>query len=165
MTTAKASKSIVNRSHLGTLQVLAWTGDPEAGQDLPCLIAYSLGDGAGGAEAGEEAVLAMIEALGLTVGGGLKDCTRVNNTRITLLVEGGQAALTTPYLSGQCPVPPEWLHAVEERGHAYFIIASRPWPEAAPGQPVTEEALRSYVGDEQTLATAAHALLPVSTLR
>ncbi|MFI9581219.1 DUF5949 family protein [Streptomyces sp. NPDC052236] len=165
MTTANASKSIVNRSHLGTLSVLAWTGDPEEGQDLPCLVAYSLGDGSGGAEAGEEAILAMIEELRLTVGGGLTDWTRANNSRIKLIVEAGQAAITMPYLSGQCPVPPEWLYAVEERGHAYFLLASRPWPEAAPGKPVTEDALRSYIGDEKTLATAAHVLLPVSKLR
>jgi hypothetical protein len=165
MTTAEASENIVDRRQLGTLSVLAWTGGPDEGHDMPYLIAYSLGDGPAGAEAGEKAILAMIEEMGLTVGAGLIDHTCVDNSRIKLLVEGGHAVLTMPQLSAQCPAPPEWLRAVEERGHAYFMVASRPWPQAAPGERVTEEVLQSFLDDEQMLLTAAHVLLPVSQLR
>jgi Family of unknown function (DUF5949) len=165
MTTAHTSKSTVQRGHLGTLSVLAWTGDPEEGHDTPYLIAYSLGDGAAGAEAGEAAVLTMIGELGLTPGGGLADVTGVNNSPIRLLVEGGQAVLSMPYLNVQCPVPKEWLSAADGRGHVHFMIASRPWPEAAPGRPVTEDMLQAFLGDEDTLTSAAHVLLPVGRLR
>ncbi|MET7618279.1 DUF5949 family protein [Streptomyces sp. NPDC005408] len=165
MTTASTSKNSVVRSHLGTLSVLAWTGDPEEGNDMPYLIAYSLGNGKEGAEAGEAAVLAVIDELGLTVGGGLYDATRANNSPIRLLVEGGKAVVNMPYLTAQCAAPQEWLSAVEQRGHAHFMVASRPWPEAVPGKPVTEEMLQAFLGDEDTLTSAAHILLPVSKLR
>ncbi|TQK52197.1 hypothetical protein FBY35_2624 [Streptomyces sp. SLBN-118] len=165
MTTASPSQNTVQRSHLGTLSVLAWTGDPEEGHDMPYLIAYSLGDGAAGAEAGEAALLAVIDELGLTPGGGLYDATVANNSPIRLLVEGGHAVLNMPYLSVQCRAPQEWLTAAEQRGHAHFMVASRPWPEAVPGRPVTEEMLQAFLGDQDTLTSAAHILLPVSRLR
>jgi hypothetical protein len=165
MTTANSSKNAVRRSQLGTLSVLAWIGDPDEGHDMPYLLAYSLGDGADGAQAGEAAVLAVIEEVGLSAGGDMADKTRSPSSPIRLLVEGGRAVLNMPYLSAQCPAPPEWLRAAEERGHAHLLIASRPWPDAVPGRPVTEEALQSFLGDERTLTTAAHVLLPVSQLR
>ncbi|MEV6395125.1 DUF5949 family protein [Streptomyces sp. NPDC051907] len=164
MTTASA-KNPLQRGQLGTISVLAWTGDPEAGHNTPYLIAYSLGDGPDGAEAGEQAVLTLIEEVGLAVGGQMADLTKSSASRITLLVEGGQAVLNMPQLSAQCPVPPEWLAAVQERGHAHFIIASRPWPEAVPGEPVTEEELQAFLGDQETLLSSAHVLVAVSQLR
>lgn len=165
MTTVGSSKNTIKRSQLGTLSVLAWTGDPDEGHDMPYLLAYSLGDGSDGAEAGEAAVLAVIQEIGLSVGDGMAHTTRSPSSPIRLLVEAGQAVLTMPYLSAQCPAPPEWLRAAEARGHVHFLIASRPWPEAAPGEPISEEELQSFLGDEQTLTTAAHVLLPVSKLR
>lgn len=164
MTTASHSSTTVERSHLGTLSALAWTGDPDEGHDTPYLIAYSLGDGSAGAEAGEKAALALIKELGLAPGDRLHDLTRANSP-IRLLVEAGQAVLTMPHLVAQCPAPPEWLRAVEQRGAVHFMVASRPWPEAAPGRPVTEEVLQNYLGDGATLTSAAHALLPVNQLR
>jgi len=165
MTTANSAKSTIQRSQLGTLSVLAWTGDPEDGHDMPYLLAYSLGDGSDGAEACEAAVLAVIAEAGLKIGGRITDATGATSTPIKLLVQGGHAVLNMPYLSAQCPAPPEWLSATEERGHVHFMIASRPWAEAVPGEPVTEEALQAFLGDEATLTTSAHVLLPVSQLR
>ncbi|MFF7201706.1 MULTISPECIES: DUF5949 family protein [unclassified Streptomyces] len=166
MTTANTAKNPAQRRELGTLSVLAWTGDPEAGHDMPYLLAYSLGDGAEGPEAGEKAALEMIGELGLKTGGGMTDATQASvNSPIRLLVEGGQAVLTLPGLNAQCTVPKEWLTAAEGRGHVHFMIASRPWAEAAPGRPVTEEMMQAFLGDEQTLLTAAHVLLPVGQLR
>jgi hypothetical protein len=150
---------------LGTLSALAWTGDPDEGHDMPYLLVYSLGDGSDGPEAGEAAVPAVIEEVGLSVGRDPAVSTRSPNSPIRLPIEGGQAVLTMPYLSAQCPAPPEWLRAAQKRGHVHFLIAGRPWPEAAPGKPVTEERLQAFLGDEQTLTTAAHVLLPVSRLR
>jgi hypothetical protein len=165
MTTANPPKNTVERAHLGTLSVLAWTGDPEAGHDMPYLLVYSLGDGGAGPEGARAAVLGMIEESGLAAGA-LADTTPASvNSPVRLLVEGGQAVLNMPYLSAQCPVPPEWLDAVEARGHAHLIVTPRVWPEAAPGRPVTEEVLRSFIGDEETLGGAAHVLLRVSRLR
>ncbi|MFI1398401.1 DUF5949 family protein [Streptomyces sp. NPDC020681] len=165
MTTASSSKNTVQRGQLGTISVLAWTGDPEAGHDMPYLLAYSLGDGTHGLEAGEAAVRAMIEELGLSAGDGA-DATQASfNSPVRVLVEAEQAVLTLPHLKAQCPAPREWLAAVESRGHVHFIIATRPWPQAAPGRPVTEDMLQAFLGDEQTLITAAHVLLPVTKLR
>ncbi|MGW4029947.1 DUF5949 family protein [Streptomyces sp. NPDC004838] len=165
MTTAHSTKNTVQRSHLGTLSVLAWTGDPEAGHDMPYLLLYSLGDGNGGTEAGEAALLGLIDACGLKRGD-LSDATPASvNSPIRLLVEGGQAVLNMPYVSAQCPAPQEWLAATEGRGHAHLIVASRPWPEAVPGKPVSEETLQAFLGDEETLMGAAHVLLRVSRLR
>lgn len=88
MTTANTAKNPALRRELGTLSVLAWTGDPEAGHDMPYLLAYSLGDGAEGPEAGEKAALEMIGELGLKTGGGMTDATRASfNLPIRLLVE------------------------------------------------------------------------------
>ncbi|MFK4691906.1 DUF5949 family protein [Streptomyces pristinaespiralis] len=165
MTTANTPRSAVNRSRLGTLSLLAWTGDPAQGHDTPYLLTYSLGDGVDGPAAGEEAALAMITELGLTVGDEMHDHTHDGSHPIQLLVEGGQAVVNMPYLKAQCPAPPEWLAAADRRGHVHFMIASRPWPEGRPGEPVSDEAFQSFLGDETTLVSSAHVLLPVSRLR
>ncbi|MEV6649267.1 DUF5949 family protein [Streptomyces sp. NPDC051219] len=165
MTSTQTAASGVQRGHLGTLLLLTWIGDPVEGQNVPYLLAFSLGDGTDGPEAGEAAVRALIEECGMSVGGGLLDGSRVPGLPIKLLVEGGQAALNMPYLKAQCPVPPEWLRSAKEHGEVYFLLASRPWPEATPGEPVSEEMLKAFVGDEETLTTAGHCLLPVTRLR
>ncbi|MEW1544925.1 DUF5949 family protein [Streptomyces tsukubensis] len=163
--TATSAKNSVDRSHLGTLSVLAWTGDPEAGHDMPYLLVYSLGDGAGSAEEGEAALLGMIADCGAKAGD-MSDATSASvNSPVRLLVEAGQAVLNMPHLSAQCPAPPEWLAAADGRGHAHVIIASRPWPEAKPGEQITEESLQTYLGDEETLLSSAHILVRVSQLR
>ncbi|MFH8614096.1 DUF5949 family protein [Streptomyces sp. NPDC017979] len=165
MSTANSTKNTVRRSHLGTLSVLAWTGDPDAGHDMPYLLVYSLGDGDGNDEERTAAVLGMIDECGLKVGD-MTDATPSSvNSPIRLLVEGGQAVLNMPYLSAQCPAPEEWLAAADGRGHAHLIVASRPWPEATPGQPVTEETLQAFLGTEEALLSSAHVLLRVSELR
>ncbi|GGZ18040.1 hypothetical protein GCM10010387_08060 [Streptomyces inusitatus] len=166
MTLANSAKNTVQRGHLGTVSMLAWTGDPDAGHDMPYLLVYSLGDGDGGPEAGVTALEGLIRQGGLAVDGTLTDATPTSfNSPIRLLVQGGRAVLNMPGLSAQCPAPVEWLAAAESRGHAHLLISTRPWPEATPGEPLTEELLQSYVGDEGTLLAAAHALLPVSRLR
>ncbi len=166
MTTANSTRDTVQQGQLGTLSVLPWTGDPEAGHDTPYLLVYSLGDGTDGPEAGEAAALGLIEKVGLKTGGGMADATQASfSSPIRLLVEGGSAVLTMPAVSAQCPAPAEWLAAAEARQSVHLIIASRPWTEAVPGRPVTEEMLQNYLGDEQTLLTAGHVLVPVSRLR
>ncbi|MFI1013853.1 DUF5949 family protein [Streptomyces sp. NPDC020965] len=166
MSTANPTRNPVQRTHLGTLSVLAWTGDPEAGHDMPYLLVYSLGDGEAGPEAGETAMVAMIEDIGLKVGADMTDATAASSASpIKLLVEGGQAVLSLPYLSAQCPAPDEWLTAAEQRGHAHLIVAGRPWPDATPGEPVSEEILQAFLGDQENLMACGHALLPVSRLR
>ncbi|MFF8842667.1 DUF5949 family protein [Streptomyces sp. NPDC015127] len=165
MTTANTPKTTVGRGDLGTLALLAWTGAPDRGQDTPYLVAYSLGDGPGGAEAAGRAAQAMIEELGLTTGDILNDFTGESVSPIQLLVQAGQAAVTMPYMNAQYPAPAEWLAAAEKRGQVYFMIAGRAWPEAKPGEPVTEEVLQAFLGDEAMLMATAHVLLPVSQPR
>jgi hypothetical protein len=70
-----------------------------------------------------------------------------------------------PYLNAQCMAPPEWLEAVGERGYAYFLFATRAWPVAQPGEPVAPEDLTAFAGDEETLLSASHVLLPARRLR
>lgn len=154
------------QSRLGTLAVIPWAGEnPEDGADLAFLMAYSLGDGVEGPESGREAALAVAAEIGLPVGGMILDIARAPKVSVKVLVEGGQAVLTMPYLHVASPVPEEWTAAARERGAVYVILASRPWPEATPGKPVTEEALRAFAGDEEVLLSSAHCLVPISTLR
>jgi hypothetical protein len=153
-------------SRLGTLVVIPWAGEHhEDGADMPFLMAYSLGDGVAGPEGTQKAVLEAAEEIGLPVGGMILDVAMAQKPPVKVLVEGGQAVLTMPYLHVNCPVPAQWTTAARARGAVYVILASRPWPQAAPGAALTEEQLRAFAADEEVLGTAAHCLVPVSTVR
>lgn len=165
MTTANSLTTAVDPAELGTLVLLAWTGDPDQGHDTPYLVAYSLGDGRGGPEAAGRALTALIGQLGLATGDVLHDRTGEGTFPVQLLIQAGQAVVTMPHMNAQCPAPAEWLAAAEQRGTVHFMIAARPWPEATPGQPLTEAVLQAFLGDEAVLADTAHVLLPVSRLR
>jgi hypothetical protein len=149
---------------MGTLVVMAWSGEAPGG-DMPYLLAYTLGDGPDGPEAASAAVARMLNDNGLPVGGDLVDGASKPGLPVGLLVEAGQAVVTMPHLNAQCTPPPEWLAAVGERGFAYFVFTTRPWPEAQPGKPVDPEALAAFAGAEETLDAAAHVVLPVRSLR
>ncbi|WNI16493.1 DUF5949 family protein [Actinacidiphila sp. ITFR-21] len=165
-TVASASSKSSLQSRLGTLVVIPWAGRySEDGGDMPFLMAYSLGDGSDGPAAGEAAVLAVAKELGLPVGGPILDVSQVPKAGVTVLVAGGKAVLTMPYLHAACPVPDQWTAAAAGRGAVYVILAARPWPEAAPGAEIGEEALRDFAGDPEVLGGAAHFLVPVSSLR
>ncbi|GGX54396.1 hypothetical protein GCM10010515_22060 [Streptomyces fructofermentans] len=143
---------------------MAWSGEHPDG-DMPYLLAYSLGDGENGPEGSAIAVGHLLRANGLSIGDTVTDATLQPSFPVGLLVQGEQAVVTMPRLNAQCPVPPEWLAAVGVRGHAYLLFTTRPWPEAAPGRPVSPEALAAFAGDEETLNASAHALLPARSLR
>ncbi|MFJ4921185.1 DUF5949 family protein [Streptomyces sp. NPDC088725] len=150
---------------LGTLSVIPWTTGASNGErGAPFLLAYSLGDGRNGPEAGEEAMRTVLSEIGLSPGGDVVDVANTPGVGITMLVEAGRAVLTMPYLNAQCPVPPEWEQDARETGQVYLLVATKPWADGTPGLPVSEDRLRAFVGDEATLATAAHALLPVRSL-
>jgi hypothetical protein len=151
---------------LGTLSVIPWTSDPtDSERNAPYLLAYSLGDGREGPEAGEETMRTVLGEIGLKPGGDLVDVSRAPGLGIKLLVEAGRAVLTMPYLNAQCPVPPEWERDAHGIGQVYFMVATRPWTSGTPGKPVTEDQLRAFIGDDDVLSTAAHCLLPVLSLR
>ncbi|WP_037911219.1 DUF5949 family protein [Actinacidiphila yeochonensis] len=153
------------QSRMGTLMVIPWAGADDDGVDMPFLMAYSLGDGPAGPEAGQEAVLAAAAEVGLPVGGAILDLAEAQRNDVRLLVEAGKAVLTMPYLKVTCPVPEQWTAAARARGSVYFILASRPWPGAVAGAPVSEEQLRAFASDESVLRTAAHVLVPVGSIR
>ncbi|MGW0120105.1 DUF5949 family protein [Streptomyces sp. NPDC003327] len=162
MTTSDVVSSARSVSPLGTLTVIPWSSEPSADSaGTPFLMAYSLGDGRDGPEAGQQALRAALEAMGLSVGDRLFDLEKDAGIKASLIVEGGTAVLTLPFLKVQCPVPDEWLAAARERGHVYFLCSVRPWAEGAPGEPVDEARLRAYVSDEEMLADCAHVLMPV----
>lgn len=153
-------------SRLGTLVVIPWAGaHEEDGDDMPFLMAYSLGDGADGPQGTQRAVLEAAEEIGLPVGGAILDVAGAQRPPVKVLVEGGKAVLDMPYLHANCPVPDQWTAAARARGSVYLILASRPWPQAAPGASLTEDDLRAFAGDPEVLGTAAHALVPVGSLR
>ncbi|MFF4348687.1 DUF5949 family protein [Streptomyces sp. NPDC001530] len=162
MTSTSSETRPFSAADLGTLAVIAWSGDAPDG-DMPYLLAYSLGEG--GPEASTVAVEQLLRTIGLPIGEGLVDGFTRPSLPIRLLVEAGQAMVSMPRLDAQCTAPPEWLAAVGERGFAYFIFTTRPWPEAEPGRPVEAEALAAFAGDEETLKRATHVLLPVRNLR
>ncbi|MFD5424925.1 DUF5949 family protein [Streptomyces sp. NPDC127084] len=171
MTSTFSAVSALCPAQLGTLVVIAWKGDhPDDERDMPFLLAYSLGDGEGGPDAAAVAARQLIEESGLPIGSeyvDVVDAVRDGEPSITLAIEDGgrTALLTMPHLSARCAVSTEWLTAVRGQGHVYFLFATRPWPKAAPGVPVSEGELRDFVGDEAVLSTAAHCLLPVRRLQ
>ncbi|MEU1026615.1 MULTISPECIES: DUF5949 family protein [unclassified Streptomyces] len=166
MTSTAGEQRPFQAADLGTLAVLAWSGEhPEDDKDMPFLLAYSLGDTEGGPEATARAMGVLLHDAGLPVGGPVVDGSQHPSLPVTLLVEGEQAVVTMPHLHAQCVVPPEWITAVQQRGHAYFMATTRAWPEARPGEPVDEKRLSGFVGAEETLLNAAHCLLPARSLR
>ncbi|MFI0241647.1 DUF5949 family protein [Streptomyces sp. NPDC016845] len=166
MTSTPTDAAPFRAADLGTVAVLAWSGESAEGEgDTPFLLAYSTGDSPAGPEAAETALRALLGNNGLTVGDAVHSGVRRPSFPVSLLVEAGQAVLTMPPLKAQCPAPPEWLAAAEEKGVAYLVCTTRPWPAAVPGQAVTEEELTAFAGDEATLTAAAHCLLPVRRIR
>ncbi|MEV0253074.1 DUF5949 family protein [Streptomyces sp. NPDC050732] len=166
MTSTSSEQRPFKETDLGTLAVLAWSGEhPEEEKDMPFLLAYSLGDAEGGPETTAEAMRTVLDEAGLPIGGPLLDGARNPSLPVSLLVEGDQAVVTMPHLNAQCVVPPEWLAAVKQRGHAYFLATTRAWPEAKPGEPVAEDSLREFAAAEETLLNATHCLLPARSLR
>jgi hypothetical protein len=156
----------IDRSLLGTLSVLAWIGDPSEGHDIPYLLAYTLGDGPGGRETGEEAASGLLGEIGLPIGDVVMDGTRSPATfPVRIVLADNQIALTLPGLNATCTAPDEWVAAANESGQAYFLFATRAWPEATPGQPVTAEMLQAFAGDEEVLTSSAHCVLAVQSLR
>ncbi|WP_330457916.1 DUF5949 family protein [Streptomyces sp. NBC_00820] len=163
--TSSEARPAVRAADLGTLVVLAWSGEAPDGTDMPYLLAYSLGDAAGGPEATAAAVRQLLAVNGLPVGGQLVDGTTKPSLPVTLLVEAGQAVVNMPQLVAQATAPPEWLAAVATRGYAYLVFTTRAWPEGAPGQAVEPAALAAFAGAEETLHAAAHVVLPARSLR
>ncbi|MCB5166359.1 DUF5949 family protein [Streptomyces bambusae] len=165
MTSTHTESAATRAARLGTLSVLAWIGDPDEGHDVPYLLAYTLGDGEGGPAAAEAAARELLEEIKLPIGDEVLDGTNSPNFPITVLVEGEQAALTMPGLNAKCSAPPEWISAADESGQVYFLFATRPWPEAVPGRPVTADMLQAFAGNEANLTSSAHIVLPVTKLR
>lgn len=151
---------------LGTLVVMPWSGEAADGGDMPYLLAYSLGDAPdGGAETTAAAIEHLLGDNGMPVGGNVVDGTERPSLPFTLLVQSGAAVLNMPGLNAQCVPPKEWLAAVAERGYAYLVFTTRPWPEAVPGKPVEADALTAFAGAADTLDAAAHIVLPARSLR
>lgn len=164
MSTNIATNASLQR-RMGTLVVIPWAGEHhQDGRDMPFLMAYSLGDGPDGPESGQEAALAVAEEVGLPVGGEILDGS-LGRIPVKVLVEGGKAVVSMPYLHAACPVPEQWTAAARDRGTVYFILATRPWPEASPGRALTEQALQNFAADPEVLGTAAHCLVPVTSLK
>ncbi|MEV6351653.1 DUF5949 family protein [Streptomyces hydrogenans] len=162
MTTPHVLSEARSVSPLGTLTVIPWSSEATADSaGTPFLMAYSLGDGRDGPEAGQQAMRAALESMGLSVGDRLFDLEKDAGISATLLVEAGTAVLTLPFLKVQCPVPAEWQTAARETGKVYFLCSVRPWGDGVPGKPMDEDLLRAFVSDEEMLAECAHVLLPV----
>lgn len=164
MTSAPTETRPFHPAGLGTLVVLAWSGEVPDG-DMPYLLAYPLGDGPDGPEGSAAAVEEVLRAGGLSAGGELVDGNTDPDLPVTLLVEDGTAVVRMPGFSAQCTPPRQWLEAVAERDFAYLVFTTRPWPEAEPGKPVDPEALAAFAGAEETLNEAAHIVLAPRTLR
>lgn len=162
-TNSASDASVLSR--LGTPVVIPWSGENrEDGRDAAFLMVYTLGDGVAGPAGSRAAVRAVAEEAGLPIGGEVADVARGPKAPVKLLVEGGKAVLTMPYLHLACPVPDEWTAAARARGSVHVILAGKPWPPAAPGRRITEADLRAFAGDEAVLTTAAHCRVPVGSL-
>ncbi|WEH38913.1 DUF5949 family protein [Streptomyces sp. NBC_01218] len=165
MTSPQTSTHPYSPAQLGTQIVIGWSGEnPESGRDAAFLLTYSLGDGQDGPHAGEAAMRTALERAGLQVGGGVANAAEQPGLQVKLLVQAGQAVLTLPHFTAQYPAPAEWLAAARDQAQVYCMFATRPWPEAVPGRPVTEDQLRAFAASPDTVATAAHCLMPVRSL-
>lgn len=165
MTSSQTATGTFTQAQLGTQILIGWSGRHTASEhDVAFLLTYSLGDGQDGPEAGEQAMRTALTRSGLRVGGDILDASEKPGLPVKLLVQAGQAVLTMPHFKAQYSVPPEWLAAAEAQGQVYGMFATRPWPAAVPGQPVSEELLRSFAADEEVIRTSAHCVLPVRTL-
>ncbi|ARP70289.1 hypothetical protein LK07_11410 [Streptomyces pluripotens] len=160
-----STTSEIRPADLGTLVVLAWSGEAPDGSDMPYLLAYSLGDAEGGPDATAAAVEQLLASNGLPVGGELVDGNAKPSLPVRLLVEAGQAVVQMPQLVAQADAPEEWLAAVADRGYAYLVFTTRAWPEGEPGKVVEPATLAAFAGAEETLNAAAHIVLPATSLR
>ncbi|MFF5423316.1 MULTISPECIES: DUF5949 family protein [unclassified Streptomyces] len=166
MTSSPAVSEARSVSPLGILSTVFWvTGPTEEKPAAPYVMVYSLGNGLDGPEACVQALRAAVEGMGLPIGGPVVDASQDSGVDAHLLLEARQAVLTLPYIKVQCSVSEEWEAAAEKLGHVYLICSVRPWPEAAPGEPISEEQLRSYFAGEDVLAVGGHAVLPVRRLQ
>ncbi|CAM5717182.1 DUF5949 family protein [Streptomyces fumanus] len=166
MTSSTAAPETPRGSLLGTLTIVPWSSVPTTETPrLPFLTVYSLGDGAGGPEAGERAMRAHLEKIGLPVTGELVELTQEARAAVTLLVEAEQAVLTLPFLQVQCPVPESWQDAAYRNGSVRLICLTRPWPHVAPGEAVAPEQLRAFLTDDDLRSASSHCLVPVTRLR
>ncbi|MBV2357479.1 hypothetical protein KUM39_24455 [Streptomyces sp. J2-1] len=165
MTSTTSEARPFRPADLGTLVVLAWSGEAPDGTDMPYLLAYSLGDTEGGPEATGAAVEHLLTSNGLPVGGELVDGTTKPSLPVTLLVEAGQAVVNMPQFVAQADAPPEWLAAVGRRGYAYLVFTTLAWPEGRPGKVIEAGELAAFAGAEETLKSAAHIVLPARSLR
>ncbi|MEU0136217.1 DUF5949 family protein [Streptomyces sp. NPDC006296] len=165
MTTPNTAIAPFTPAQLGTQSLIGWSGaNPATGRETAFLLTYSLGDGSDGPEAGERAMRTALERSGLRIGGETLDASDLPNLPVKLLVQAGQAVLTLPHFNAQYPVPAEWLAVAQSEGQVHGMFATRPWPAAVPGQPVSEELLSSFVGDSEVIGSSAHCLMPVRSL-
>ncbi|MEV6166040.1 DUF5949 family protein [Streptomyces sp. NPDC052052] len=165
MTPPQTSNGTFTPAQLGTIALIGWSGEhPDGTQDVAFLLVYSLGDGAEGPAVGEAALRVALSRSGLPVEAGPVYAAETPGLPVKLLVQAGQAVLTLPHFTAQYTAPPEWLAAAEGRGEVHTMFATRPWPQGAPGRPVSEEALRSFAGDPEVIMTSAHCVLPVRSL-
>ncbi|MCX5199004.1 DUF5949 family protein [Streptomyces sp. NBC_00249] len=161
-----STQAEIDRSQLGTLSMLAWIGDPAEGHDIPYLLAYTLGDGPQGREAGEKAACGLLEEIGLPINVVMDSKLAPGKFAVEIvLMPGNQVTLTLPGMNATCVAPEEWVAAAKDGGQAYFLFATRAWPEAAPGRPVTDEVLRAFAGDESVLTSSAHCVVEVKILQ
>ncbi|MGW0859318.1 DUF5949 family protein [Streptomyces sp. NPDC002690] len=165
MTSPQTSIHPYSPAQLGSQIVIGWSGrHPEGGPDVAFLLTYSLGDGQDGPVAGQAAMRTALERAGLQVGGAVVDTAEKSGVQVKLLVQSGQAVLTLPHFTAQYPAPAEWLAAARNRGQVYGMFATRPWPEAVPGHPVSEDQLRAFAANPDIVATSAHCMMPVRAL-
>ncbi|MEU8524976.1 MULTISPECIES: DUF5949 family protein [Streptomyces] len=165
MTSPNAISQARSANPLGTLTVIPWTIGPTPQNNITAfLMVYSLGDGRDGPEAGEIAMRQALESMGLQVGGEIADGAQAA-LGVHLLVEAQRAVLSLPFMKVQCPVPAEWEAAAHQNGQVVLICATTPWPDARPGETVTEAKLKTFVADERVVRNAAHLLMPVRRIQ
>ncbi|MFD8237236.1 DUF5949 family protein [Streptomyces sp. NPDC059696] len=163
MTTISPETQSVPADDLGSLVVQSWRGTTPDGNDVPYLLACSLGDGASGPEGASRAIEQLLLGAGLPLGEGLVHAAQRPSLPVSLLVVPGSAVLTVQHLTSQFVPPETWLETVGELGFAYLIFATRPWPEGA--EPGDAAALAAFTSDEDAMASAVHVVLPARRLR
>lgn len=164
MTSTSSETRPFRIADLGTLVVMAWSGDAPDG-DMPYLLASSLGDGEGGPEASAVAVEQLLAGTGLPVGGDIVDGSTARACRSVCSPRPVRPSSTCRSSTPGASRPRSGSPRSPNGASPTSCSPHRPWPEAQPGKPIEPEALAAIAGAEETLSAAAHVILPARSLR
>ena len=148
-------------SLFGSIVTIAWIGEhPGDGGDFAMLMAYSPGDGELGPGATQPALRDIIRTWGMRENS-MVESPSINGAPVLALLDGITVSISgLPGIEMGRPTSPEWVAIARRRGHVFFSITTRTWPE---GPSAGERETHRFIEDDRTIRSAACMLLPVAS--